>query len=57
MDKILYHELRRQIKEYIREKGVEQGMIDLYSMIESLLLDLKGEREKKPHEGSATPQL
>ena len=55
MDKILYHELRRQIKEYIREKGVEQGMIDLYSMIGSVLVDLRKEREKKPNEGSATP--
>ena len=48
MGRMYYHELRKQIEDYIREKGLEQAMIDLHSMIGSLLMDLKREREEKP---------
>ena len=47
MDKILYHELRKQIEGYIRQKGLEQAMISLHNMIGAILEDLKREREEK----------
>ena len=60
MGRTYYHELRKQIEDYIRERGLEEAMIDLHSMVGSLLWELREERDRpedKPradHEGSTT---
>jgi len=61
MGRTYYHELRKQIEDYVRERGLEEAMIDLHSMVGSLLWELREERDRpkdKPqadHEGSTTP--
>ena len=61
MGRTYYHELRKQIEDYVREGGLEEAMIDLHSMVGSLLWELREERDRpkdKPrvdHETSTTP--
>ena len=61
MGRMHYHELRKQIEDYVRERSLEEAMIDLHSMVGSLLRELREERDRpkdKPqadHEGSTTP--
>ena len=55
MSRMYYHELRQQIEDYIRERGLEQAMIDLHSMVGSLLWELKEERDRPEDETSTTP--
>ena len=60
MGRMYYHELRKQIEDYVRERGLEQAMIDLHSMVGSLLWELREERNepkdeaKVNHETSTT---
>ena len=46
MGRTYYHELRKQIEDYVRERGLEEAMIDLHSMVGSLLWDLREERDR-----------
>ena len=59
MGRMYYHELRKQIEDYVRERGLEQAMIDLHSMVGSLLWGLREERNKPKDESkdetSTTP--
>ena len=50
MGRMYYHELRKQIEDYVRERGLEQAMIDLHSMVGSLLWELKEERDRPKDE-------
>ena len=50
MSRIYYHELRKQIEDYVRERGLEEAMIDLHSMIGSLLWELREERDRPKDE-------
>ena len=50
MGRTYYHELRKQIEDYVRERGLEEAMIDLHSMIGSLLWELKEERDRPKDE-------
>jgi len=52
MGRMYYHELRKQIEDYVRERGLEQAMIDLHSMIGSLLWELREERDRPKDETS-----
>ena len=45
-----YHELRKQIEDYVRERGLEEAMIDLHSMVGSLLWELREERNEPKDE-------
>ena len=50
MGRTYYHELRKQIEDYVRERGLEEAMIDLHSMVGSLLWELKEERDRPKDE-------
>ena len=50
MGRTYYHELRKQIEDYVRERGLEQAMIDFHSMVGSLLWELKEERDRPKDE-------
>ena len=57
MSRMYYHELRKQIEDYVRERGLEQAMIDLHSMVGSLLWELREERNEpkdKPKDETST---
>jgi len=61
VSRMYYHELRKQIEDYVRERGLEEAMIDLHSMIGSLLWELREERNEPKeesgvdHKTSTTP--
>ena len=50
MSRVYYHELRKQIEDYVRERGLEQATIDLHIMLGSILDSLRKEREVKPED-------
>ena len=54
MGRTYYHELRKQIEDYVRERGLEEAMIDLHSMVGSLLWELREERDRPKDETSTT---